>query len=276
MDIHCVKFTNKMRERFPNGELVSLKDKVFIVTGGAMGIGEGIATRFRHAGAEVVIVDNNEVKAVRLFESFGATKKYITDHFHRANVADSQAVDSVVRKVVSKFGRIDGLVNNVGIYPVEPTISMTDETWHKVLRTNLDSTFFTSRGVARQMIEQGHGGRIINIGSVDSVRPWRAGMAAYDASKAAILGFSKNLALELAPHQITVNVIGPGDIVTPGSGGGSLSLEDLKTDRIPIGRRGTPDDVAKVALALAGSAGDYVTGAFIPVDGGWLLTSSNT
>ena len=101
-------------------------------------------------------------------------------------------------------------------------------------------------------------------------------MAAYDASKAGILGFSRNLALELAPYGITVNVIGPGDIDTPGSRVDGKIPEDLTTDKIPLGRQGTPDDVAKLALFLASPAAEYITGVYIPVDGGWLLTSSNT
>lgn len=263
-------------ERVLNSELLSLEGKTAVVTGGAMGIGASIVMRFFEAGAKVVVVDMNEDRALQVFTRLGYSKKDAEAHFLRANVTDSQAVGAAVEKTVRRFGGIDILVNCAGIYPTKSIVLMTDDEWKKVLQTNLSGTFFTNRAVAREMIEQGKGGRIINIGSVCSVQPWRAGMAAYDASKAGILGFSRNLALELAPHGITVNVIGPGDIDTPGSTGGNLSLEQLANTKIPLGRRGTPDDIAKVVLTLAGPIGDYITGDCIIVDGGWLLTSSNS
>lgn len=263
-------------EYIANDQLLSLEGKIAIVTGGAMGIGEAIVRRFHEFNANVVVVDMNRDRSLQSLRRLGFGKEEAEAHFLRANVVDSLAVDAVVEKTVRRFGGVDILVNNAGIYPTKSIVAMTDDEWRKVLQTNLSGTFFTNRAVAREMIEQGRGGRIINIGSVCSVQPWRGGMVAYDASKAGILGLSRNLALELALYGITVNVIGPGDIDTPGSSGGNLTLEELKTDRIPLGRKGRPDDVARLALFLASPAAEYITGAYIPVDGGWLLTSSNT
>ena len=115
-----------------------------------------------------------------------------------------------------------------------------------------------------------------NIGSIDSLRPWMVGSAAYDASKAGIWGLSKSFALELAPHGITVNVIAPGDIDTPGARPNGVVPVDLSTPRIPLGRRGIADDVAREVLVLASPISDYVTGTIRVIDGGWMLTSSNS
>ena len=252
-----------------------LEGKIAVVTGGALGIGAGIVERFAEAHADVVIADINERNSHDLLYRLGYSPEDNKSHFISTDVTNSIAVDSMIEKVVARFGRLDILVSNAGIYPAKLVTEMSDQEWERVMGTNLHGTFFTNRAAARQMKEQGGYGRIINIGSVDSIRPWKVGLAAYDGSKAGLLGFSRNLALEMAPYEVTVNVIGPGDIDTPGSGGGNLTSEELKSDRVPLGRRGTPDDVAKLALFLASPAASYITGAYIPVDGGWLLTSSN-
>ena len=167
-------------------------------------------------------------------------------------------------------------MSNAGIYPFKPMLDMTFDEWQRVINTNLNSTFLADQAVARQMVSQGRGGRIINIGSVDSLRPWQVGSAAYDASKAGIWGMSKSLALELASYGITVNVVAPGNIDTPGSRRDGVEPTGLTTPRIPLGRQGIADDIAKEVLVLASRISDYTTGTIRPVDGGWLLTSSNS
>lgn len=261
-----------IRERVPNSDLLSLKGKTALVTGAAMGIGLEIARRLTEANAEVVISDINELAGRSAVEQLGLEE----EHFIRGDVRNQSDVERMLQHTVKKFGGLDILVNNAGIYPFKPMLDMTIEEWERIISTNLTSTFRVNQAAARQMVEQGRGGRIINIGSIDSLRPWMVGSAAYDASKAGILGMSKSLALELAPHGITVNVIAPGDIDTPGARPGGIAPLDLTTNKIPLGRQGTADDIAREVLVLASRVSDYTTGTIRIVDGGWMLTSSNT
>lgn len=259
-------------ERIPNSDLLSLNRKVAIVTGGAKGIGFAVARRLTESRATVVIADSDIIAGHQAVENLCLSKK----QFVPIDVTNPDDVAGMLRYTVRKFGGVDILVNNAGIYPFKPMVDMSLEEWGKVINTNLTSTFLVNQAAARQMIEQGRGGRIINIGSVDSLKPWMVGSASYDASKAGILGMSKSLALELAPHGITVNVVAPGDIDTPGSRSEGIEPSDLTTNKIPLGRRGTADDIAKTVLVLASRISDYTTGTVSIVDGGWMLTSSNT
>jgi len=256
-------------ERLRNPELINLKGNTAIVTGGAMGIGFGISQRLSEAGANVVIADINK-EVGRLTMQLLPPEM---SHFVEADVTSESQVEEMVRQTVNRFGSLDILVNNAGIYPVKPVLEMTLEDWNRVITTNLTSVFLACREGAKQMIKQGHGGKIINMGSVDSIKPWAVGLAHYDASKHAIWGFSKNLALELAPHRIAVNVVAPGDIDTEGSRPNGIAPLDISSTQIPLGRRGTSDDVARVVLSLASAISDYRTGTITVVDGGWLLTS---
>jgi 2-deoxy-D-gluconate 3-dehydrogenase len=189
----------------------------------------------------------------------------------------------MVDECVAQFGSVDILVNNAGIYPSVPVLQMTPETFDRVYRINLRGLVFCSQAAAARMIEQGGGGRIINIGSVDSFHPSMVGLAAYDSSKGGVLMFTKNLALELAPHRILVNMIAPGGIDTPGASkpleGSGMSEEQMQAlkeqflqHKIPLHRYGVPEDIGKVAVFLASSAADYMTGSAVIIDGGMLLT----
>lgn len=261
-----------IKERVPNSDLFSLNGKVALVTGGAMGIGFEIARRLSDANAEVVIADINSEAGNKAIQQLGLDPRY----FINIDVRIQDDVERMLQHTVKQFGGLDILVNNAGIYPFKPMLDMTIEEWERIISTNLTGTFRVNQAAARQMVEQGRGGRIINIGSIDSLRPWKVGSAAYDASKAGILGMSRSLALELAPHGITVNVIAPGDIDTPGARPGGIAPLDLTTNRIPLGRQGTADDIAREVLVLASRVSDYTTGTIRIVDGGWMLTSSNT
>lgn len=259
-------------ERVANTDLLSLKGKVALITGGAMGIGYGIADRLTEAKAAVVISDINVESGRFATRQLGLPR----NHFIQADVRNPDDIGRMLRHTVREFGGVDILVNNAGIYPFKPMLDMTIEEWEEIISTNLTSAFKVNQAAARQMVEQGRGGRIINIGSVDSLKPWKVGSAGYDASKAGIWGMSKSLALELAPHGITVNVVAPGDIDTPGSRTNGLIPTDLSSSKIPLGRRGTADDVAIEVLVLASRISDYTTGTIRVIDGGWMLTSSNT
>lgn len=258
----------------------SIEGKNAIVTGGAMGIGLGIVDRFVEGGANVVIADVDGEAALaaahKLKGSPGNAVAVQTD------VGEDGAGELVVARCVESFGSIDILVNNAGVYPQVPMLDMPEEIFDRVYRINLRGLAFLSKAAARQMVKQGTGGRIINISSIDAFRPSMVGLAAYDASKGGVMMFTKNLALELAPHGITVTAIAPGGIQTEGASkplrGSGMTQSQMDemirafVDRIPVKRMGVPDDIAKVAVFLASHASDYITGETVVVDGGALLT----
>ena len=250
-------------------QLFDLTGKAAIVTGGAMGIGRGIALRLAEAGAGVLITDinleaaNNTVNQIR---SKGGKAEAIKAD--ASSVADAKRT---VQETVRAFGRLDIIVNNAGIYPFAPALQMTEELWDKVLDINLKGLFFYSQAAAQEMMNEGHGGKIINIASIDALHP-TGNLVHYDASKGGVVMVTKALALELGPHNIMVNAIAPGGIQTPGASGPVTSDEFLQAfiSRIPLRRVGVPDDIAKAVFFLASGASDYMTGSLVVVDGGVL------
>jgi 2-dehydro-3-deoxy-D-gluconate 5-dehydrogenase len=250
-------------------QLFNLTGKAAIVTGAAMGIGQGIALRLAEAGAAVMLTDLNLEAAqttVKQINSTGGKAQAI-----RADASSRADARLVVQETVRAFGRLDILVNNAGIYPLAPALQVTEELWDRVLDLNLKGLFFSTQAAAQQMINEGHGGKIINIASVDAMHP-TGYLAPYDASKGGVVMVTKALALEFGPYNIAVNAIAPGGIQTPGVGT-TLSDEIIAafTARTPLRRMGVPDDVAKVVLFLASGASDYMTGSLLVVDGGSLL-----
>ncbi|MEX2033492.1 MAG: SDR family oxidoreductase [Candidatus Colwellbacteria bacterium] len=257
-------------------ESTDLKGKTAIVTGGAMGIGFGIAYRLAEAGASVVVADLNE-------EVGNKTVKGLSDNgwkaaFVKTDVADENQVKNTTDFTLKTYGGVDILVNNAGIYPIAPVMQMTSVDFEKILAVNLKSVFLFTKSVAEVMIKQGRGGKIINITSIDALHPSSVGLAVYDASKHGLWGFTKNTALELAPHNIQVNAIAPGAIATPGTGAGKSPTPEMEAilkkflEKIPMKRMGQPDDIGKVALFLASDLSSYMTGSQIVVDGGVLLS----
>jgi len=250
-------------------ELFDLSGKVAIVTGAAMGIGKGIAYRLSEAGADVVVMDIKLDEAEKTCGELPGNSLAID-----GDVGNEEDVVATVKTAVDKFGSVDIMVNNAGIFPMKPVLEMSTEEWDRVLRINLKGAFICAREAAKQMVSQGKGGRIINIASVDALHPSMVGLAHYDASKGGMLMFTKSLALELAPHGILVNAIAPGAIETPGAtGGGAISAEVIQafTQKIPLKRMGKPDDIGTVALFLASDAASYITGSLVVADGGVLL-----
>ncbi len=269
------------QEHEPLSQLLDLSGKVAIVTGGAMGIGRAIALRLAEAGAAVTIADLDEPAARE-------TAERITARGGRAATVrmDISLVDDtrqMVRRTVESFGRLDILVNNAGIFPFAAARDVAERQWDHVLDVNLKGAFFAAQAAAEQMIAQGDGGRIVNVASVDALRP-TGNLAPYSASKAGLVMLTKALALEFAPHGILVNAIAPGEILTPGAAKAGAALRQERgvavpemtsetfLARIPLGRLGQPDDVARVALFLVSGLADYITGAAVVVDGGFLLT----
>ncbi len=258
------------------GQLLSLQGKTAIVTGGAMGIGQGIASRFCEAGANVMIADLDEAagqETTQVCQGASGQAQFI-----KVDVSQENDVMRLVQATIEAFGAIDILVNNAGIYPSNPLTKMTTADFDRVIAVNLKSVYLCTRLVSQQMIALGHGGKIINITSIDALHPSMVGLAHYDASKHGVWGFTKNVALELAASKIWVNAIAPGGINTPGvakmSAGGGASQEQVIVaflDKIPMHRFGEPDDIGRVALFLASDLSSYMTGTQIVVDGGVLL-----
>jgi 2-deoxy-D-gluconate 3-dehydrogenase len=260
-------------------QLFDLTGKGAIVTGAAMGIGQAIASRLAEAGAGVMITDINPEAASQTVEQIMARGGKA-----RAIHADATSADDAKKAVeatVESFGRLDILVNNAGIYPFSLILEISEEMWNKVLDINLKGVYSYSQAAAREMVRAGHGGKIVNIASMEGLHP-REHMAAYVASKGGMIMLTKSMALELATHNILINAIAPGGVWTPGTEAVARQAEasgillegamDTYMARLPLGRFAEPDDVAKVVLFLASAAADYMTGSVLLVDGGFQLS----
>lgn len=258
-------------------ELLSLKGKAAIVTGGAKGIGYGIGYRLAEAGASVLVADMDEETAIKTAKEY-SDKGWVGEAF-KVDVSNEEDVKAMIAACKDKFGSVDILVNNAGIYPPAPVAQMTREQFERVMDVNLRSVFLTTKYAAEVMKEKGSG-RIINITSIDALHPSMIGLAHYDASKHGMWGFTKNSALELAEHKIWVNAIAPGGISTPGVAAMSqgASAEQMEASskafmaKIPMHRMGDPDEIGTVVLFLASDMSSYMTGSQIVVDGGALLS----
>lgn len=246
--------------------MMRLDGKVAIVTGAGQGIGRTIATRLAAEGAAVVIGDMNTSTALltaQEIEEAGGKATYL-----KADVTKHSDVDKLINKAVNTFGKIDILVNNAGIYPNVSVVEMKEEEWDLVLDINLKGTFLCSQATARQMINQGYG-VIINIASVDGkTRTLRN--AHYAAAKAGVMSFTRTLAGEMAPFHIRVNAVSPGWIATDPSKAKSERWQEAIKE-IPVGRLGTPDDVAEAVLFLVSDAASYITGEILDVNGGMVM-----
>ncbi len=264
-------------------ELINLSKKVAIVTGGALGIGQAICFRLAEAGAAVMVVDIN-------LDAAKETVSKIVEHGGKAKAISADAsspagADKVIKETIDEFGSIDILVNNAGIYPMSPMFDTTEEMWDKVLGLNLTGVFFYTQKVAKAIADLEKGGKIINLASIDGFHP-TGNLVHYDASKGGVIMMTKALALELAPYKITVNAVAPGGISTPGADAISEpSRKQMESQgmtgeqimqafvaRIPLGRMGIPDDIAKVILFLASDLSGYMTGTTVIADGGYLLS----
>ncbi len=261
--------------------LLNLSGRTAIVTGGAVGIGFGISYRLAEAGANVVIANRTAKEGEDAAASL--SRQGFSVIAIQTDVSSEDDVKRMVAETVKRFGSIDILVNNAGIYPAIPLAQMSLQDFDRVLSVNLKGVFLCTKYASEEMIKKGRGGRIINVTSIDALHPSSVGLAHYDASKHGVWGFTKNIALELAPHRIWANAIAPGGIMTPGtqklqqqpvpmpSGVDMQKMMELFLQRIPMRRLGDPDDIGKVALFLASEMSSYMTGSQIVVDGGVLL-----
>jgi NAD(P)-dependent dehydrogenase (short-subunit alcohol dehydrogenase family) len=238
--------------------------KVAIVTGGGSGIGLAISEKFTQAGIETIIVGRDENKLKNAKEKLG-------EHCHPmvCDVSDLTSIPAFIRNVIKQFGQIDILVNNAGINMKKEITEVTDEDFQKVITTNLTGVFVISREVIKQMIVQ-KSGSIINISSM-AAQYGLPKVIAYSASKTAIDGMTRAMAVELGPKGIRVNAIAPGFIITEMTDKALNSDPDRKAkvfNRTPMGYMGQTSDIGDAALFLAGDASKYITGVVLPVDGG--------
>jgi 3-oxoacyl-[acyl-carrier protein] reductase len=240
-------------------------DKVVLITGGTRGIGRACALAFAKAGAKVAICGRSEDSSQRAAEELSNESKGTVSGF-QADMGDSESVDALIKSITDSFGAVEILVNNAGITRDGLIMRMKNEHWSDVFATNMDGAFYASRAVTRNMMKA-RWGRIINISSVVGIHG-QAGQTNYSAAKAGIIGFSKALAQELGPRNVTVNVVAPGYIETDMTADlGEEALAKI-VERIPAGRSGTPDDIAASVLFLAGESSSYITGQVLSVDGG--------
>jgi 2-dehydro-3-deoxy-D-gluconate 5-dehydrogenase len=244
-----------------------LNGKVAIVTGSSTGLGEGMAYGLAEAGADIVGVYNNDLpENQEKIEALGRRFLGI-----QADLSNISMVADIVGKAVEAFGRLDILVNNAGIIIRNKSVDFTEEQWDDVVNINLKTLFFLSQAAARQFISQKSYGKIINIASLLS---FQGGILvpSYTASKSGVMGLTRLLGAEWAPHNINVNAIAPGYMATRNTQ--ALQDDPVRNrqilERIPAGRWGRPDDIKGAVLFLASEASNYINGYTIAVDGGWL------
>jgi 3-oxoacyl-[acyl-carrier protein] reductase len=245
---------------------VARSKRVVVVTGGSKGIGRAVCLKFAREGARIVFVhyDPDESAAdetLSLLSDIGAEARA-----EKLDVASPEAVDAYFGKVVSEFEKVDVLVNNAGITDDGFLMRMSTEQWSRVLAVNLTSVFNCTRAVIRSMIKE-RNGRIINISSVVG-QIGNIGQSNYAASKAGILGFTRSVAREVAGRGITVNAVSPGFIDTIMTQALSEKVKEIFLAQIPMGRIGTPEEVAEAVYWLASSGATYITGQVIHVNGG--------
>jgi 3-oxoacyl-[acyl-carrier protein] reductase len=240
------------------------QDKVVIVTGGAAGIGRVTAERFAAEGAKLAICDVNPEAGAAAAAALGPEAS-----FRQVDVADEAAVAEWIDAVAERYGRIDVLVNNAGITRDALLLRMKAADWDLVMNINLKGAFLCTRAAVRHMAQQ-RAGRIVNVASVVGVIG-NVGQANYVASKAGLIGLTKTVAREFAPRGITVNAVAPGFIETRMTAVLSDKVREGFLSRIPLGRAGTPDEVAGVIAFLASDAAAYLTGQVLHVSGGLFM-----
>jgi 3-oxoacyl-[acyl-carrier protein] reductase len=247
---------------------VDLNGAVAIVTGAGRGIGKEIALSIARAGAKaVVITDISDA-------IFTVAKQIETEKAEalplKCDVTKLEQVENVASKTLEKYGKIDLLVNNAGIYPLKSFLEMTNDDWNKVIDVNLNGVFHYTKAVLPAMVKQKHG-KIVNIGSIAGAVVAFSSLAHYSASKAAIAGFTKSLAFEVAQYGINVNAVAPGptDVSEGDPAYQAMYAQVVKT--IPLGRIGKPVDIANLVVFLASEKASFITGQCIVCDGGYTL-----
>lgn len=257
---------------------MQLKDKVAVVTGGGTGIGEAVVRRYLGEGAKVVVVD---IKPQADLEATYADADADRLLLVQADVTKRESIEHIVASAVERFGRVDVLFNNAAVFDMRPLLDESWEIFDRIFAVNVKGVFFLMQCVAKQMVEQGGGGKIINMAS-QAGRRGEALVSHYCASKAAVISYTQSAALALAPHRINVNGIAPGVIDTPMWKDVDALFaryenrpvgekKRLVGEAVPLGRMGRPDELTGAAVFLASADADYITAQTLNVDGGnWM------
>lgn len=248
-------------------DLFSLDGRTALVTGGNGGLGRAIALGLRGAGARVAVTGRQPEKNAAIGHELGNPAAVFP-----LDVRDEAAVEHTIAQVVERFGRLDILINNAGLFRGGSVLTLAREDWDAVLATHVTGSFLCARHAAKRMIAQGEGGKIVNIGSIYSLYG-TPDFADYGTAKAAIVGLTRALAIELAPHQIQVNALLPGWYETDLTRGmPQKPLGEQIRRKTPAGRWGEPEDLVGAAIFLSSAASDFITGVQLPVDGGYAVS----
>lgn len=249
-----------------------LENKVAIIIGASKGIGRGIAKVFAKEGAKLLVVGRNEAALKNLVEEISSPTQTI--HYHVGDICNEQDMQNAANKALEYYGKIDILCPNAGIYPEAWLGEMTLAQWNEVIQTNLTGVFLATNACL-PIMKKSQYGRIIIISSISGPKVGLPGYAHYTASKAGITGFIKTAAIEFAKHNITMNAIEPGNIITESlMEMGNELIRSMEKD-IPMGHLGTVDDIAYATLFLASDEAKFITGQTLVVDGGQVLPQSN-
>lgn len=265
---------SQTKELKPLAKLISLAGKTALITGSASGIGKAIAYRFAEAGSDLELVDINEEKLKACCNELSKFNVKISSY--NVDLCEKTAIDQLWAKLEGK--EPDILVNNAGIYPMKKFLQLDETFVKKVMDINLNSALWMCQGMIKARIKRG--GVIINIASVEAVLPFKEDLVPYGLSKVGVIMLTRSLAAEYGKHGFKINALVPGGVLTPGTK--SLAKEVLKGNvgiiqsgleyrqRLPMGRLGEPDEVARMALVLACDLSSYVHGTLVAVDGGFL------
>ncbi|MCB1112195.1 MAG: 3-oxoacyl-[acyl-carrier-protein] reductase [Chlamydiia bacterium] len=249
--------------------MFDLSERTAIVTGGNAGIGRAIALKFAKQGANVAIFGNDIQRGAQVVEEIHQLVGKEVAMFYQVNVADQKEVDEAVKKVLDHFGNVDILVNNAGVTRDMLLMRMTEKDWDDVMEINVKSCYNTTHALVRHMMKA-RKGVIINMSSVVGISG-NEGQANYAASKAAIIGYTKSIARELAPRNIRANCVAPGFIQTRMTDKLTQEQKEATLKNVPLGRMGEPDDIANAVLFLVSDEGGYITGQTLTVDGGMVM-----
>lgn len=246
--------------------MFDLKGKVALVTGAGKGIGKEIASTLAFQGADVIVADvaDTVFETAKEIEALGVKSLAI-----KCDVSNSQEVQNMQKLVIEKFNKVDILVNNAGIYPQKSFLEITEEDWTKVLQINLFSIFYVTKAFLPNMVERKYG-KIVNLSSISGPFVIFPNLVHYSSSKAAIAGFTKATALEMAPHHININAVAPGPIDVSGGQTPEAFLAPI-VRAIPLARMGKPDDIANLVVFLVSDEANFITGQTIVSDGGYTL-----